>query len=109
MNFFIIFLHVIIIFLSYGSFFLAFRVWKNYQKQTGNIISEAWKFFTIGLLLLGFSETIDIFTPIYEQVIATINFYSEVTETAALAILFLGIIIFLRKRFTDTDVVIKKK
>jgi hypothetical protein len=100
MKFSIIFLHALIILLSFGSFAFALRIWRNYQKQ-GNIISEAWKFFTVGLFFLGLSETIDIFTPIYEQVIATLNFYSEVTETAALAILFLGIITFMRKRLSD--------
>ncbi|MDD5145689.1 MAG: hypothetical protein PHF44_02515 [Candidatus Pacebacteria bacterium] len=99
----IIVLHSFIIFLSFGSFALALRIWKNYQKKTGEPISESWKFFTFGLFFIGLAEILDIFTPIYEQLIAAINFYAEVTETAALAFLFLGIIIFLRKRITKAD------
>lgn len=90
-------LHLTIILICFASFALSLGVWKNLKKKTGHV-SESWKLFTIGLLFLGLAELVDIFTPLSQQVFAGINFYSEVSETAALAILFLGIIGFLRKR-----------
>lgn len=99
---YIIFLHIIIIAISFGSFILAFRLGRNVQKRGGEV-SEPWKFFTWGLFFLGLAELVDIFTPMYEQVFGGINVYSEVTEIAALCLLFLGIMGFLRKRLASFE------
>ena len=97
MIFYIILLHIVIIVISFGSFILALKIGRDVQKR-GREVSESWKFFTWGLFFLGLSELVDIFTPMYEQVFGGINIYSETTEIAALALLFLGIMGFLRKR-----------
>jgi hypothetical protein len=94
---YIIFLHAVVIVFAFGSFVFAFRLGKEVKKRKGEV-SEPWKFFTWGLLLLGIAEAVDIMTPLYTQVFGGINVYSETTEIAALSIIFLGIIGFLRQR-----------
>lgn len=97
---YILFLHTLIIVFAFGSFIVAFRLGKEVQKTKGEI-SENWQFFTWGLFLLGISELVDIMTPLFTQVFAGINFYSEVTEVAALSFLVLGVIGFVRKRLDE--------
>ncbi len=97
---YLVILHGLIIALSFLAFGFALGAAIRAKRKTGRV-SEAWKIFTAGLFLLGLSELVDIFTSIHEQVFATINFYSETTEIAALTLLFLGVVGFLRKRMDE--------
>lgn len=89
--------HLTIILLAWAGFGLAFLIWRQKIRE-GKKVSEAWKFFTTGLFFMSLAEMVDLFSGLHRQVFAGINFYSETTEAAGLCFLFLGIILFLRRR-----------
>ncbi len=94
---YLVILHCLITLLAFGTFFFALVTGLKAKRKSGKV-SSSWKVFTAGLFLLGLSELVDIFTSVHEQAFATINFYSETTEIAALALLCLAVVGFLRKR-----------
>lgn len=85
--------HFLVILFCLGCFILGMVWWRKTKK-----VSEQWKFFTIGFLFISLSEVIDLFAPIYKQQWGAINFYTEVIQGFGTALLFFGIIAFLRKR-----------
>src|SRR6056297_448340 len=91
--------HISFVILCFASFLVSVGIWRRTSKNKGKV-SHSWKFFTVGLLVLSFSEGLDIATPFFKQVFGTINFYTEVTEIMALTFLALSLVKFFRKRLS---------
>lgn len=88
-------LHFLVAALIFGIFAAGFLITIKAKKKYDRV-SEEWKFFIWGLLLLFFSEVIDIFTPIFEAPLGGPNVFSEAIEVVGLSLIFLSIYRFIK-------------
>lgn len=87
-------LHFLVAALIFGVFAAGFLITVKAKKKYGKV-SEEWKFFIWGLLILFFSEIIDIFTPIFQAPLGGPNVFSEAIEVVGLSLIFLSIYRFI--------------